>query len=179
MIISGNLVQIFDLNIEGKIQKISGATDTTQLLNKAYKKIYDDPLYKKITGYDESHVMKNSGFYLYGAPWTVNPESVKKRIDLFVSGTVGIIGDSSRIDYQNNAFARSLKALKKYGKNDPDMYHLWTYEEEFINYSYSGEFTENDDGDILVTGAQSKDKIVIIYTLVDPGSKNNIYQEDL
>lgn len=145
------LVQLFDLNVEGKVKiaaKDSLASPTIHPLNYAYKKIYNNP--------------SNSGYYLYGAPWSGSPEDIKKRIDLFVNGDVGVIGNSEIVDYRNNAFAKSLKALQA---GDTD-YEKWTYAERFISYSYAGEFTESEDGDILITGAESKDKIIIIYKLL-------------
>ena len=41
------------------------------------------------------------------------------------------------------------------------------FREQFISYSYTGETMETEDGDTLVTGAESKDKIVIIYTMLE------------
>ena len=41
------------------------------------------------------------------------------------------------------------------------------FKERFINYSYTGQTMTTEDGDELVTGEKSKDKIVIIYTLID------------
>ena len=161
----GCLVQLFDLDVEGKMRTISQDTNTDpnqKPFSKAFKRIYDSKDYNKPT---HSGAMDNSGYYLYGNPWGVNPDNIRKRIDLFVSGQAGIIGDSRRVDYRNNAFARSLKALELDGKTHPENYMLWTYREEFISYTYAGEFTENDNGDILVTGAKTKDKIIIIYTL--------------
>ena len=45
--------------------------------------------------------------------------------------------------------------------SDADKFYFM---DKFIRYTYTGETIENDDGDILVEGAQPKDKIVIIYT---------------
>ena len=42
----------------------------------------------------------------------------------------------------------------------------YQFKEKFVSYSYTGETMETEDGDILVTGANSKDKIVITYTFV-------------
>ena len=59
---------------------------------------------------------------------------------------------SEYVNYRENAFYKARMDKKQ-------------FRERFISYSYSGETMETEDGDILVTGANEKDKIVIIYTM--------------
>ena len=41
------------------------------------------------------------------------------------------------------------------------------FKEKFISYSWGGETMSTRDGDVLVTGSKPKDKIVIIYTMMN------------
>ena len=134
---ANNLVQIFDVNTENKVYNSIGKTGNS------YQKLYNDE--------------SNTGYYLFGAPWTGSPEHIKTRVDLFINGEHGYI-NNQYINYKGNVFANSLKQSDS-KKN--------RYLEQFISYSYSGTTMETEDGDILVTDGQSaKDKIVIIYTLL-------------
>ena len=68
------LTQIFDLDLEGKVQSAIADTKAigensesqTQKANYAYKKIYND---------------QKKSYYLFGAPWLGNKENVKYRVD--------------------------------------------------------------------------------------------------
>lgn len=145
---SGNLDlwQIFDVNLEGKVNgsigdtnvRPTGTDSVSSLTNKALQLSYNDP--------SELH-------YLFGAPWLGSTESVKTRIDLFVNGKASYI-NNIRVDYRNNPFYQARLDKKK-------------FIEEFTSYSYTGQTLETDDGDVLVTGASAKDKIVITYTEID------------
>ena len=42
----------------------------------------------------------------------------------------------------------------------------YQFKENFISYSYTGETMTTEDDDVLITGNNPKDKIVITYTLV-------------
>ena len=143
-----NLIQVFDLDLEGKIQLASSdtkatesSTDAKQKENYALKKIY----------YDSS-----KPYFMYGVPWldsnTSEVNSIKKRIDFFVNGDAGYIGEHY-VDYTNNKFHQALSEDK-------------TFKETFISYIWSGETLTTDDGDTLVTGNAPKDKIVIIYKIL-------------
>lgn len=143
---AGNeLIQIFDVNLEGKVHNSIGDTTAveqnsfSQKSNYAYEKIYNDKTKKN--------------YYLFGAPWLGSTESVKTRIDYFVNGKSGYI-NNTYVDYENNAFYQARMAGS-------------LFKERFISYSYSGQTMQTDDGDTLVTGASEKDKIVIIYTLIN------------
>ena len=146
----GNLIQIFDLDLEGKVQTAIGDTKATaysttaeQKMHYAYKQTYNNK--------------EKSGYYLQGVPWLGNKESIKTRIDYFVNGDAGYINNSF-VDYRNNEFSNVLKSENI----------KIQFKERFINYTWSGETITNDDGDILVTGDAPKDKIVIIYTMIEP-----------
>lgn len=141
-----DLWQIFDVNLEGKVNgsigdtnvKTSGTATVSSLTNKALQLSYNDPA--------ELH-------YLFGAPWLGSTESVKTRIDLYVNGKASYI-NNIRVDYTDNPFYQARLDKKK-------------FIEEFTSYSYTGQTLETDDGDVLVTGASAKDKIVITYTQID------------
>lgn len=141
-----DLWQIFDVNLEGKVNgsigdtnvKTSGTATVSALTNKALQLSYNDP--------SELH-------YLFGAPWLGSTESVKTRIDLYVNGKASYI-NNIRVDYTGNPFYQARLDKKK-------------FIEEFTSYSYTGQTLETDDGDVLVTGASAKDKIVITYTQID------------
>ena len=140
-----NLIQIFDVNLEGKVHGAAGdthaestATEPTHIRNYAYNKAYND---------------KTKKYCLFGAPWLGSTESVKSRVDYFVNGKSGYI-NNAYVNYKNNEFYQARINNKQ-------------FKERFINYSYSGQTMTTEDGDTLVTGEKSKDKIVIIYTLIN------------
>lgn len=139
------LIQIFDVNLEGKVNKAiadtkaaDAATNPTNRNNYAYNAVYNDSSKK---------------YYLFGAPWLGSTESVKTRVDYFIDGVAGYI-NNTYVNYENNDFYNARIAGKQ-------------FKERFICYSYTGQTMTTEDGDELVTGASSKDKIVIIYTLID------------
>ncbi len=145
----GEVIQIFDVYLEGKANAAVGdrsyltppptGETLSMIQNKAYNAIFGD-----ITNF------KN--YFLNGAPWLGNPELVKLRVDLFVNGKAGYINDKY-LDYTNNDFYLAVQDNK-------------LFKEEFINYSYTGQTLETEDGDSLVVGANAKDKTIIIYTLI-------------
>ena len=143
---SGELIQIFDVFLEGKANSAWGDKSTIETVsmiqNKAYNGIFGD-------------INNFKSYYLNGAPWLGNPELVKLRIDLFVNGKAGFI-NNKYIDYTNNEFYNAIK-------NKPEER---LFKEEFINYSYTGQTIETEDGDSLVVGASAKDKTVIVYTML-------------
>lgn len=144
---TGKLIQLFDVYLEGKANGAVGynptgivGTTVTSIQNDAYKSVFGNT----------SSDFKS--YYLNGAPWLGNPELVKLRIDLFVNGKAGYINDKY-LDYTNNEFYNAIKAGKQ-------------FKEEYINYSYTGQTIETEDGDSLVVGASAKDKTIIIYTML-------------
>lgn len=139
-----NLIQVFDLDLEGKVQLASSDTkanensdDAKQKENYALKKIYYD---------------SEKPYFMYGVPWLGSKENIKTRIDFFVNGEAGYI-DGHYVNYKNNEFWQALNNKK-------------TFKETFISYTWSGETLTTDDGDTLVTGNAPKDKIVIIYKIL-------------
>lgn len=142
---SNKLIQIFDVNLEGKVHGAAGDTHAADnakkpvhIENNAYNKVYNDT---------------SKSYCLFGAPWLGSTESVKTRIDYFIDGKAGYI-NNAYVNYENNVFYLAREAGKQ-------------FKERFINYSYTGQTMVTEDGDELVTGEKSKDKIVIIYTLID------------
>lgn len=145
------LIQIFDVNLEGKAHQaagdtnaISGAENSKNIENYAYNKLYN----REIDDND-----KKIKYCLFGAPWLGSTESVKTRIDFFVNGEAGYI-NNSYVNYMDNDFYKARIENKQ-------------FKERFISYSYSGQTLTTEDGEELVTGEKSKDKIVIIYTLIN------------
>ena len=142
---SDKLIQIFDVKLEGKVHGAAGDTHANDVSDKpvhvennAYNKIYNIPTDPSIK------------YGLFGAPWLGSTEAVKTRIDYFVEGKAGYI-NNTYVDYYDNQFYKARKAGSQ-------------FKERFINYSYTGQTMVTDDGEELVTGEKSKDKIVIIYT---------------
>ena len=140
------LVQIFDLDLEGKVAAADGdtnakptATEYEHISNYAYNQIYNNA--------------SNKNYYFFGVPWLNNKENIKQRVDLFINGQDGYI-DDRYVNYKDNEFKIALD------KNIQ-------FKENFINYTWSGETMTNDDGDILVTKDAPKDKIIIIYTITE------------
>jgi len=142
---TGGLLQVFDVNLEGKVEdSIKDSTATISAITGSSKANY---AYK--TNYNDNA----KPYYMFGAPWLGSTESIKTRIDLYVNGKAGYINDTY-VDYTDNSFYQAR--LNK-----------TQFKENFINYSYTGQTLETEDGDVLVTGASAKDKIVIIYTMID------------
>lgn len=141
---SNQLIQVFDVNTEGDVRSAIGDTtakpdgNKKQRHNDLLKKIYNTP---------------GEQYYLFGAPWLGSTENVKARVDYFINGDKGYI-NNILVDYSNNIFHEARENNKQ-------------FKEQFVSYSYSGETFVTDDGDELVTGASEKDKIIIIYTLID------------
>ena len=142
---AGNLLQIFDVNFEGKLHSSIGDTNATSTAttpaskaNYAYKQIYND---------------SSKPYYMFGAPWLGSTDSIKKRIDFYVNGKSGYI-NNTYVNYENNEFYQARMNKTQFKEN-------------FISYSYTGQTIETEDGDTLVTGASAKDKIVIIYTMIN------------
>ena len=143
---ANKLIQIFDLDLEGKVQSAIGDTNAKatssnkdQITNYEYKKAYND---------------SSKDYYLFGAPWLGNKENIKTRVDFFVNGKAGYIGNQY-VDYEDNQFYQILNSAENI-----------QFKERFISYSWSGETMMTEDGDTLVTGNSPKDKIVIIYTQI-------------
>ena len=130
---------------EGKVHNSIGDTKAknesspSEIANNAYQKIYNN--------------QENKNYYLFGAPWVGSTEAIKTRIDYFVNGKAGYI-NNIYVDYTDNYFYKARMQKIQFKEN-------------FISYSYTGQTIETEDGDTLVTGASSKDKIVIIYKMIE------------
>lgn len=144
-----NLIQIFDVKLEGDVHNAVADTDAnnndptiikkpSHIINNALTEVYDN---------------KEKPYYLFEAPWLGSTEAVKTRIDFFVNGDFGYI-NNALVDYRKNNFYKARMQKIQ-------------FREQFISYSYTGETMETEDGETLVTGADSKDKIVIIYTMME------------
>lgn len=144
------LVQIFDVDIEGRTRTAESATELTpaqDALIKAY-------------GNDESPR------YLFESPWIGNTETdAKTRIDLYIKGEQGYI-NNTKVDYTDRtAKIDSLAELKDILEADADQLEI---QETFVEYVFSGDTITLEDGDDTerITGdKQESSKIIITYTL--------------
>lgn len=149
------LIQIFDVNLEGKVR--TAVSNTEAKVDAVLPKHIADYALKTIYNNTEKYKTNNDTYlekriYMFGAPWTGSPEGIKTRIDYFINGKAGYINDQY-VDYTDNAFYKD--------RNSTNV----EFEEKFISYSYSGDTFESEEGDTLVRGAAAKDKIVIVYTI--------------
>lgn len=145
---NNDLIQIFDLDLEGKIPTAISdprATESSQIqelkAKYAYKKMYNDPA---------------KPYYLFGAPWGGSKENIKTRVDFFVNGNAGYI-NGQYVNYKDDKYNEFYKAIESNTQ----------FKERFISYSWGGETMSTKDGDVLVTGSKPKDKIVIIYKMIN------------
>ncbi len=131
------LVQLFDLTVEN----VLAGNNTLDSEWQAYNELYSENIPSK------NHVK------LFGAPWIVNQEYTKQRIDMYISGQKAYI-NGTEVDYSGN---NSLKKLIENGD---------IFEEQFIQYTYEGQtISDNSGGDIeSITGSvRAKNKIIIRY----------------
>lgn len=163
----GHLIQVFDTKLEENVYSackndyatLDGTvpghpfTDIKEMENArdySYMKIFSDrdgiPGTRPFSNYND---IRNN-VYMFNVPWLGNPGNIKTRVDFFVNGQSGYI-NNTYVDYRNNAFYNARMAGHE-------------FRETFISYSYTGQTFVNDEGDKLVEGASSKDKITIIYT---------------
>ena len=137
----GNLHQIFDTTIEGKVYVAASKPSL-------------DPL---IPEHRESIALLNmygaSGTNLFGAPWMGNIDNfAKQRVDLYISGQTGYV-NNGKVDYGNIS-------LEKFR----DLTNINSFEETFIEYQYSGQTISVEGGIESITGnEQAKNKIIIEY----------------
>lgn len=137
----GNLTQIFDVNIEGKVRRASGITGAKTDEQKALLSLYG------VSGGAVSPNATNP--YLFEAPWIGNTsKDIKTRVDLYVNGECGYI-NGTKVDYRNNN-------LKNFRNS--------SFTEQFSEYIYKGDTISSEDGTETITGnSKPENKIVIIY----------------
>lgn len=141
-----NLLQIFDVNIETNLR--SAIVNTNAGSSKTNQELIKDDAYKKI--YNDS----DTPYCLFGAPWLGSTETIKQRIDFFINGESGYINNTYVSYAGTDSFASKVNENTR-------------FKERFISYSYSGSTVTTDEGETLVNDAKSKDKIVIIYTILE------------
>lgn len=161
------LVQILDVNLEGRVN--SAASDTKATSGTDNFKSYQNYLLNEVYNNNTENQFPEKYINMFGAPWLDSTENMKLRVDYFVNGDAGYI-NNQWVDYTDNPFSAMLKKAKSDIK--------FQFKERFVSYSYTGETMETEDGDVLVTGAAAKDKIVITYILVDI-ENDGINQEKL
>lgn len=139
---SGNMTQIFDVNIEGKLRRAAG---TRQALRTGEQNAL-------ISLYGDSTKVSDSTYpYLFEAPWIGNTsKDIKTRVDLYVRGECGYI-NGTRVDYRSN----NLKNFQDRNAR---------FREQFSEYAYKGDTITSEDGTETITGnAKTETKIVIVY----------------
>lgn len=141
------LLQIFDVNLEGKVRQAASVTDNKKTKEqKALNGLYNK---KPISNAD-----KASSPYLFEAPWIGNTDSnIKQRIDLYISGKAAYI-NNTYVDYTQNNFKKYLDGNYK-------------FKETFIEYVFDGDTFTNDEGEILVNGQKQTSKIIITYSIMN------------
>ena len=137
----GTLVQIFDLNIEGKVRRAAGKRASSRTAEE--------------NGLMSLYGVSTKPSYLFEAPWMGNTsKDIKTRIDLYVNGKCGYI-NGTKVDYTANN-------LKQFSSTA-------SFTERFIQYNYKGDTIsvgedEGEDGIETITGnVKPETKIVIIY----------------
>jgi hypothetical protein len=142
----GKLVQMFDVNIEGKVRKAAGTISSNRTGEQnALMSLYGVTL----TGTDAD----KTNPYLFEAPWIGNTsKDIKTRIDLYVNGKCAYI-NGTKVDYT---------------KNNLGNFEESKFEEQFIEYAYKGDTISSEDGTETITGnSKPENKIVIIYREID------------
>ncbi len=139
---NANLVQIFDVNLEGKVRTAASATVKTR------EQIALNNLYNK----------QSENLYLFEAPWIGNTEAIKTRVDYYISGKAGYI-NNSYVDYTTNNLKKYMD--KKEGTNE----NKYKFKETFAQYIFSGDTFTTDEGETFINGSKGNDKIVITYTI--------------
>lgn len=137
---NGDLIQVFDVNLESKIDRAAKYTGSTD----------EELISLKSSIYNQS----NHEAYLFEAPWTGSTsENTRARIDYFLHGTKGYI-NNTLIDYKSTIGEGGF--LRQYGNK--------TFIESFIEYAYEGETISTENGVETITGStQESSKIIITY----------------
>ena len=140
------LLQIFDVNLEGKIARAAADTKgVDKELVSLKKSIYNKP---------------DKPAYLFEAPWTGSTdENTRARIDFFLHGTKGYI-NNTLVDYSNGspAFSNDGGFLGKYPNET-------IFIESVVEYAYTGDTISTANGLETITGnTQESSKIIITYT---------------
>lgn len=138
------LVQIFDLTIENKLADNNNNKSDKEW--DAYNKLYGD-------GKSERFDPGTQTPYLFKAPWRVNHDAIKQRIDMYISGQKGYINETL-VDYSEK---NNFKTLIENGD---------TFKEQFIQYSFKGDTISSgpgEDVDTVIGSARPIKKILIRY----------------
>ncbi len=161
------LVQLLDVNLEGKVENAAKNTRIDGTKTEYYEADALNRLYNN---------KSDKLLYMFGVPWLGSTEDMKLRVDFLINGNAGYI-NNQYVDYRKHPFHQMINITKN-GKDGVSK-EYFQFKENFISYSYTGETMTTEDGDVLVTGANSKDKIVITYTLVDIRNDNPEAKEEI
>ena len=147
------LVQIFDINTEGEINKASS-------IRPALRDEAQNALISKYGNKTVGTAEDSTNPYLFEAPWIGNTTTdTKTRVDLYVNGECGYINNIF-VDYRNNNLQRLIE--KKEANSG------YEFVESFVKYTYTGDTISVGEGEGIetITGSmQPEDKIEITYTL--------------
>ena len=159
---SSKLIQLFDINTEGKVYTAAGKLATNRTPEeKRLMEVFNDA---------------SISTYLFGAPWMGNTlKHTKTRIDLFVKGEAGYI-NNVLVDYSQNqhnlkdwiAYCSSSKTAITDINNNTVQVDTYVFVETFVKYSFTGDTISVGEGEGVetITGSkQTEDKIDIIYTI--------------
>ena len=141
------LLQIFDVNLEGKIARAAADTKgVDKELVSLKKSIYNKP---------------DNPAYLFEAPWTGSTdENTRARIDFFLHGTKGYI-NNTLVDYRIGSSDFSSNDGGFLGKYPNETIFI----ESVVEYAYTGDTISTANGLETITGnTQESSKIIITYT---------------
>ena len=125
----GGLIQLFDVNIESKIDRAAKYTGNSD----------KELISLKSSIYNKS----DNKAYLFEAPWTGSTdENTRARIDYFLHGTKGYI-NNTLVDYKSTIGDGGF--LGQYGNK--------TFTESFVEYAYEGETISTENGVETITGS--------------------------
>lgn len=148
----GKLIQLFDVNIESKIDRAAKYTVADVTSVNADKEL--------ISLKSSIYNIPNNKAYLFEAPWTGSTsENTRARIDYFLHGTKGYI-NNTLVDYTQNSktgiFQNENGFIGNYGNT--------TFIESFVEYAYEGETISTETGVETITGStKESSKIIITY----------------
>lgn len=154
---TNELIQIFDVNIEGEVRLAESATTPT-------------PKQKSlVAAYGNDTIPR----YLFEAPWIGNKErDTKTRIDLYIKGGAGYINDTY-VDYTDKGNGTEtidslaeVRELIEQGTEIDGVKTNYEITESFVEYVFSGDTISTEDGTEKITGdKQEESKIIITYTI--------------
>lgn len=136
---NGNLLQLFDANIEGQVRNATVlSVSRRSAKQKAMLSLYG---------------ASDKKYYMFGAPWVGSTsKDTKERIDMYIAGKSGYINDAY-VDYTTNNLNEFV------GRKFKEIFSEYTYEGDTLS-------VEGDDFETLTGTQQVSTKIIITYQLL-------------